>query len=166
MIGKTTLSALRTLLLLGQQDRQACWSPRRLAEVLGESPTYLAKVTRHLVRAGILEAEKGVKGGVRLARLPSDITLLNVVEACQGYIVGDYCRSIPNEAAFCNFHRASHELHVAITEVLDRWTLSMLIEKPYASGVLPGGHNCFMSQGCTFPLPGSPPKLTQLGTDS
>ena len=147
MIGKTTLSALRTLLLLAQQDRTLCWSPRRLAESLGESPTYLAKVVRHLVRSGILEAEKGVKGGVRLAQNPNDITLLRIVEACQGTIVGDYCRSSPPGAAFCSFHQAALELHDAITGVLGRWTLSQLLERTAVSGAPVRGITCLMTRG-------------------
>ena len=147
MLGKTTLSALRALLFLAQQDRATCWSPRRLAKTLGESPTYLAKVVRHLVKTGILEAEKGAKGGVRLVRDASGITLLDVVEACQGTIVGDYCRSSDPNAAYCNYHRATLELHNAITEVMGRWTLAKLLEKPYSFGVMPGGHTCFMAQG-------------------
>jgi Rrf2 family protein len=144
MLGKTSLSALRSLLLLAHQDRDACWSPRRLAEALGESPTYLAKVTRHMVKAGILEAEKGVKGGVRLRRLPQEISLLAVVEACQGAIVGDYCKSARPEVSHCNFHRAALELQLAITTVLGRWTLADLLQKPYSSGNLAGGVTCLM----------------------
>lgn len=147
MIGKTSLSAIRTLLLLARQDRAACWSPRRLAESLGESPTYLAKVVRHLVKSGILEAEKGVKGGVRLAQDPAEITLLGIVEACQGNIVGDYCRSSRPESTHCNFHRAAIELHNAITDVLGRWTLPRFLEKPGASGELGGGITCLMTRG-------------------
>jgi Rrf2 family nitric oxide-sensitive transcriptional repressor len=153
MIGKTSLSALRTLLLLAQQESNACWSPRRLAESLGESPTYLAKVVRHLVKRGILEAEKGVKGGVRLARNPAAVTLLDIVEACQGTIVGDYCHSTRPESSFCNFHRAAKELHVAITEVLGRWTLADLLENPCGRGE--GiGLGCLIARGLYAPSEG------------
>ena len=34
MLSKTSISAIRTLLLLGQQEKGACWSPRRVAEAL------------------------------------------------------------------------------------------------------------------------------------
>lgn len=119
--------------------------------MLGESPTYLAKVVRHLVKSGILEAEKGAKGGVRLHRAATEITLLHVVEACQGTIIGDYCRSSNSDAAYCNYHRATLELHNAIAEVLSRWTLARLVEKPYSFGVMPGGHTCFMAAGINAP---------------
>lgn len=156
MIGKTSLSALRTLLLLAQQESPSCWSPRRLAETLGESPTYLAKVTRHMVKRGILEAAKGVKGGVRLTRDPASVTLLDIVEACQGTIVGDYCNSTRPESTFCNFHRAAQELHDAITGVLGRWTLAELLENPCGKG--DGGElGCLIARGLYEPTEGKAP---------
>lgn len=143
MLNKTSISAIRALLLLAQQERGACRSPRRVAEMLGESPTYMAKVVRHLVKSGILEAEKGSKGGVRLAREPWEITLLSVVESCQGVIVGDFCRSGKPEPGHCNFHRAAQELHTAMTAVLGKWTLGQLLEKPASAG---GAIPCLMGR--------------------
>lgn len=161
MIGKTSTSAIRALLLLAQQDPKTCWSPRRLAEVLGESPTYLAKVVRHLVRQRILEAEKGVKGGVRLIQEPSQVTLLSVVEACQGPILGDYCRSSRPSAEVCNFHRAALELHEAIRNVLGRWTLADLLERPHASAEVTGGVPCLMLRG-QHPISAAQPAMIQI----
>lgn len=166
MLGKTSISAIRTLLLLAQQDPSACWSPRRLAESLGESPTYLAKVVRHMVKAGILEAEKGVKGGVRLRHRPGEITLLAVVEACQGTIVGDFCRSNRPPWSHCSFHRAALELHGAITGVLERWTIANLLETPNGVGEMVGGVTCLMAGGLNVapPLPSTAGSgLTQPG---
>lgn len=165
MLGKTSISAIRTLLLLAQQQPGARWSPRRLAESLGESPTYLAKVVRHMVKAGILDAEKGVKGGVLLRLQPGEITLLAVVEACQGTIVGDFCRSNRPPSSYCSFHRAAMELHEAITGVLERWTIGQLLETPDVAGDSTGGVTCLMAGG----LNSAPPALqlvaglTQLG---
>ncbi len=146
MLGKTSISAIRSLLLLAQQPPKAVLSPRRMAEVLGESPTYLAKVVRHLVKVAILEAEKGTKGGVRLLQPADKITLLAVIEACQGTIVPDYCRSPRPAFSSCGFHRAAEELHRAITGVLQNWTLADLLEKPSGIGEGVGGLSCLMSQ--------------------
>lgn len=115
--------------------------------MLGESPTYLAKVVRHLVKSGILEAEKGVKGGVRLVKPPAQVTLLDVVESCQGMIVGDYCRSSRPDPTVCAFHRAAVELHQAMTTVLGRWTLAQLLEQPHAVPPSEGGFACLMAHG-------------------
>ena len=59
MLTKTTISAIRTLTYLGlHAGDKVPLSPRYLAEELGESPTYLAKVVRHLVKVGILRASR------------------------------------------------------------------------------------------------------------
>ena len=66
MLTKTTVSAIRALIHVGLHGSGGPISPRRIAEQLGESPTYLAKVMRLLVKAGILRAHFGMAGGVVL----------------------------------------------------------------------------------------------------
>lgn len=122
MLSKTTLSALRTLVLIGRQPERECWSPRRLAESLGESPAYWAKVARLLVRTGILQADKGAKGGVRLAKAPAAVQLRDIVEACEGPLV-----NVPANAGPAT--EAARELRGAVSGVLERWTLAALLEE-------------------------------------
>lgn len=130
MITKTTLTAIRALIFVAQNADAGSLPPRRIAEALDESPTYMAKVTRTLVKAGILRTGRGVKGGVWLSRTPKEITLQNVYEACQGALVGDYCRDDCDPNTICSFHRAASELHAAIVGVLSRWTLAQLLRTP------------------------------------
>lgn len=170
MLGKTSISAIRTLLLLAQQEPGACWSPRRLAEGLGESPTYLAKVTRHMVKHGILGAVKGVNGGVRLIRSPEEISLLAIVEACHGTIIGGYCKSSGPLSDPCSFHSAATELHEAITGVLSRWSLADLLERPVErGGKRSHGLSCLMAGGLLSGEacpPAAATRLAQLGAKS
>jgi Rrf2 family protein len=56
----------------------------RLAEFHGVPAAYLAKHMQALARAGIVEATQGPKGGYRLARRPTDVSLLDVVLAVEG----------------------------------------------------------------------------------
>jgi len=143
MLTKTSISAVRALCYVGLQCTDDAMSPRAIAEYLGESPSYLAKVVRHLVKAGILRAHRGAAGGVTLARRPAEITLLDVVEACQGQILPDFCQKTPDIGQTCAFHQAGAELHDAITGVLQRWTLAHLLEKPRPSpGLLALGVKC------------------------
>jgi DNA-binding IscR family transcriptional regulator len=109
----------------------------------------MAKVLRSLVKAGILRAEHGSKGGVFLNRRPAEITLLAVVEACQGAIVGSYCQDIDDIRATCAFHRAAVELRKAITDVLSHWNLEHLVRAPGPAKRLPGGKQCMMP---VFPI--------------
>lgn len=135
MITKTTIIAIRTLIQLGQDAERVVRSPRALAEDLAESPSYTAKVTGLLVKAGILRAEKGVRGGVYLAKATSEVTLLDIVQACQGALVGDYCQPGCNHKFVCAYHAAAEELHDAMVGVLSKWTLERLMKKPAAPKV-------------------------------
>ena len=130
MIAKTSISALRALMYLARRGQNVCIPPRKIAEELKESPTCLAKVTRLLVKDGFLCVEMGSKGGVQLARPPSDITLLAVVEACQGTLVGDYCRPDCDLNTVCAYHRAAAKLQKAMSGVLSRRNLAQMLERP------------------------------------
>jgi Rrf2 family protein len=59
-------------------------STRRLAEFYDLPAPYLAKVLNSLVRAGVLTATSGPRGGFRLARPASEITAADVLEAVEG----------------------------------------------------------------------------------
>ena len=145
MITKTSLLATRALLYLATENQAIAISPRNIALQLGESQAYLAKVLRSLVKAGILRAEHGSKGGVLLNRRAGEITLLAIVEACQGAIVGSYCQDVSDLEATCAFHRAAVELRHSIVAVLGRWTLEQLVASPHPSERLPNGMNCMLA---------------------
>lgn len=145
MLTKTSLSAVRTLTYLGLNPQEQPCSPRAMAEQLGESPTYLAKVVRHLVGAGILKAHRGVAGGVSLNRNPVEISLRTVVEACQGAVLGDFCSDADDLSQTCAFHQAGAELHDAIVSVLSRWTLADFLNRPSPSPEIAGHVQCWLA---------------------
>lgn len=55
-----------------------------LASATGVPPAFLPQVIGDLVRAGIVANRRGRNGGYRLGRTPSDVSLLDVVEAVEG----------------------------------------------------------------------------------
>ena len=69
-------------------------SVAQLAEHFGVPAPYLAKQLAHLVRAGVLTATTGPRGGFRLARPASGITVLDVIEAVDGSADPYQCREI------------------------------------------------------------------------
>lgn len=105
----------------------------------------MAKVLRSLVKAGILRAEHGRRGGVLLNRKPSDITLLAIVQACQGAIAGRYCQDTGDLRTTCAFHRAAVELQHSVVNVLSRWSLEQLAASPRPTKRLPGEMHCMMA---------------------
>ena len=150
MLTKTSETALQALALVAAHGDEVPLTPRHIAEQLGTSPTYMAKIASLLVKAGILHAQRGAKGGVTLARPPEAVTLLEVVEACQGRILGDYCVEADTPELVCTFHKAMIELHQAIVGALERWTLAQILEKPMPDPPLLGRVPCKM--GCLHSL--------------
>lgn len=75
---------LHATLALAQLPPGTTASAAQLAEHFDVPPAYLAKQLQALVRAGVLIATTGPRGGFRLARPATDITLLQIVEAVDG----------------------------------------------------------------------------------
>ena len=69
---------------LAQLGPDTAASAAQLAEHYGLPVAYLSKQLQALVRAGVLTAGTGPRGGFRLARPAAQITLLQVVEAADG----------------------------------------------------------------------------------
>lgn len=130
MLTQTAELGIQLMLYLALRPGTAPVPPRVMAEQAGASPTYAAKVTGQLVKAGLLRAQRGAHGGVVLAREPAKINLLEIVEACQGVILGDYCQPYEDLSATCAYHQAMAELHAALTSVLTSWTLAMIAVRP------------------------------------
>jgi len=144
MLTQTSEIAIRALVYLGLSGNDQPVPPRLIASAIACSPTYLAKTLRLLGRAGIVRSRKGAHGGVWVGRPPSDISLLNIVEACQGLMVADYCQGArqPPLAGVCAFHHAMQEAFEATTAALSRWTLADLLRKPAPSAAAAAGRTC------------------------
>ncbi|NDU71848.1 Rrf2 family transcriptional regulator [Actinomadura sp. DSM 109109] len=79
---------------LAQLDPGVSASTAQLAQYYDLPAPYLAKQLKALVKAGLLAASAGPRGGFRLARPASEITLLQIVEAVDGASPPYECREI------------------------------------------------------------------------
>ena len=75
--------ALHTCLWIADGAHTFRPSPQ-IAKELGFSYNHFAKVVQRLVHAGLLETERGPRGGIRLAREPKEVTLLEIYAAAGG----------------------------------------------------------------------------------
>lgn len=148
MLTQTTETALQLLVYLSLRDGREPIPPSALAEYLGASPSYMAKITGNLVKAGILASTRGSHGGVSLAERPEDISLLAVVEACQGKILGDYCGGEAKPHQTCGFHQAMLEAHEALVSTLARWSVGDIAARPQPAPELRGKVDCKMGCVC------------------
>jgi Rrf2 family protein len=58
-------------------------STKVISELLNIPKPTLAVIFNNLIRAGILESKEGINGGVRFARNPDQITLLDILTAIE-----------------------------------------------------------------------------------
>lgn len=126
MFTQTTELAFRALLVLAHGVEEQPASPRKIATHLECSPTYLSKTLGLLVKAGILTSSKGALGGVSLAKPASEITMLDVVQACEGELRTRHCPMRSGRAVSCSFHQAVAEIHQHTIKVLSGYTLDDL----------------------------------------
>jgi Rrf2 family protein len=96
----------------------------------GDIPShFLAKILQQLARKGFLRSSKGPTGGFCLRAHPSEVTLVNLVEAIDG--LADYSRCPAglaecNDHAPCGMHDSWKGLRSRIMEYLERTTIEDL----------------------------------------
>ena len=80
MLSQTVEYALRAVVQLAAISPAAS-TTADLSEITKVPPAYLVKVLQMLVRAGIVNSQRGASGGVSLARAPEKLTILDIVDA-------------------------------------------------------------------------------------
>ena len=80
MISQTVEYALRAVTHLAQQSPEPC-TTEEIAEVTRVPRAYLSKVLQALVRKGVVRSQRGIGGGITLAKSPAELTILEVVNA-------------------------------------------------------------------------------------
>jgi Rrf2 family protein len=80
--------ALHAVAFMALQKQNRPVASHHIAKARGIPERFLLKVLKPLVSARVLHSIKGPNGGYRLARSPSEISMLDVVEAVDGPIRG------------------------------------------------------------------------------
>ncbi len=83
--------AVRTIYYLAKQEPGTSIPTARIAKEQDIPSPFLAKIVLQLSAVGILRTSRGARGGVRLAKAPSEISLLSIVEAVDGPIEINDC---------------------------------------------------------------------------
>lgn len=82
MFSQTVEYALRAVVYLASRAPESC-TTAQIAEATRVPKDYLSKILQGLARGGIVRTQRGVGGGVSLAREPADLTILDVVNAVE-----------------------------------------------------------------------------------
>lgn len=88
-LGRSSAIAVLAVVYIAQNTERTSLSGARIAEGLGTAQDYLLKILQQLVKARILESDRGPSGGYRLRQSSSTVRLLDVVEAIEGKLSGE-----------------------------------------------------------------------------
>jgi Rrf2 family protein len=80
MLSQTAEYALRAMVYLAE-DGDDRITTQRIAEKAKIPAGYLAKVMQNLARAGLVNAQRGLGGGISLARPAEEISILEILDA-------------------------------------------------------------------------------------
>lgn len=92
--------AVRAVLYLAQLGPERRAATSQIAQQQQIPPSFLAKIVSQLSVAGLLQTSRGARGGVSLARMPEQISVLEVVEAIDGPILLNECVSGNGDCTF------------------------------------------------------------------
>jgi Rrf2 family protein len=130
MLTRTALHAIRAVVALARLPEGAYDGAGRIASEIGAPQNYLGKLLKTLAGEGLVESQKGLGGGFRLARPAESITLLDIVEPLEhvsrwsGCILG---RSECSEVNPCALHHRWKAVREAYLAMLQQTTVANLV---------------------------------------
>jgi Rrf2 family nitric oxide-sensitive transcriptional repressor len=106
MLSRTAEYALRAIVWLSSHP-EASVTGQALAAATQVPPDYLAKVMHSLVLAGLVDAQRGKKGGFSLVSTPEEVTILDVINAVEPVRRFRSCPlGIAGHESLCPLHRS------------------------------------------------------------
>lgn len=99
---------------------------------------FLAKIVAELSQSGIVDSKRGMRGGVRLARPPEEVTLFDVINALDGPFAFAPCLRDPEFCSFqqnCPMEEALKGAQRVVAEYLSSITFAQIVGQKATSGV-------------------------------
>ena len=124
--------AIRAVRYLAKQEPTTRSATSTVAREMKIPPSFLAKIISQLSIAGLLHTSRGARGGVTLARVPGEISLLDVVEAIDGPILLNECVGDPANCDFsddCLVHPIWKEVQENLVKSLSETRFDQLSSK-------------------------------------
>lgn len=124
--------ATRAMLDLALHAAQSPVMLKDISARQGISLRYLEQIVTPLVAARLITSVRGPKGGIRLAKDPADIKLLDIIEVLEGPVAPVECVENPcscSKASSCVTRDIWDELARAMLGVLKSTTLQDLADR-------------------------------------
>jgi Rrf2 family protein len=120
---------LMAMQYVGEHQGDATVGVKRIAGEFGIPAELLAKVLQRLAKGGLMVGQIGSRGGYRLTRPPSVVTVGQVIRVLEGPLAIVSCMTVHGEcaqASRCTLRKPARKLQAAITGLLDTMTIAEL----------------------------------------
>lgn len=131
MLSQTSIHAIRALIFLALQENDAPVGASKIAEKIQAPANYLGKTLNQLARAGLLISQRGLGGGLKLAKNAADISLFDIVEPIEHVSSKSHCfmNKLCCGPQPCRFHNRWHAVFTNFTDFLKSVSLHDLAEQ-------------------------------------
>ncbi|MBN9121921.1 MAG: Rrf2 family transcriptional regulator [Planctomycetes bacterium] len=136
MFSDTVEYALRAIVHLAHEAPEAR-TTAQIAEATRVPKDYLSKILQGLAKKGIVQTQRGVGGGISLAKAPDELTILDVVNAVDPIVRFKTCPlKLPNHGAnLCPLHKRMDAAMALVEEAFGKSTLAEVLADPSNTSV-------------------------------
>ena len=132
IITRATEYAIRAVLYMSRQTAGEVVYKKDICKAQDITPAFLTKILQPLIKDGIVGSQRGVGGGFFLAKLPAEITLLDIIKSQEGPVYLNQC--LVKEGAcerefFCPIHGAWAQIREDFMATLSRYDFAGLAAK-------------------------------------
>ena len=127
MITRSGIHALKALAVLAEQAEGSYTGASAIAEQISAPRNYLGKLLQTLAREHLVEGQKGLNGGFRLARPASAIRLVDVIEPIENVSRWSECflgRQRCSDDHACSLHLKWAQIRDQYLEFLQSTTIA------------------------------------------
>ncbi len=124
--------AVTAMMDLAIHDREGPVTLADISQTQGISLSYLEQLFAKLRKRGLVEGVRGPGGGYRLARMPHQITVAEIITAVDENVDVMRCHGDGNcqDGERCLTHELWSELSQRLYDFLDGITLDQFVERP------------------------------------
>ncbi|HEY7119454.1 MAG TPA: Rrf2 family transcriptional regulator, partial [Tepidisphaeraceae bacterium] len=140
MLTQTTDYALRALVYLAHDPDDGYHQTRDLATTLNVPANYLGKILQLMAHHKIVESQRGMNGGFRLAKLPEQIRLYDVLFALDALPSDPECPLMTGgrQLELCTLHRRFASMTAMYVNFLKSTTLDDVLQPDSMPATCPG----------------------------
>ena len=134
MFSQTVEYALRAVVHLADQAPEGR-TTEQIAAITKVPKPYLSKVLQSLVRAGVVQSQRGIGGGIKLVKTPQQLTILEVVNAVEpiGRIRECPLGLAAHGIHLCPLHRRLDNALATVEQAFANTTLAEVLAEPTTS---------------------------------